>query len=72
MKTLVILLVFLGSVSATEYAKGKIDMHGGKESSAYGSDYKSKSGFVKPAFNRSMLLDTNQSEMEPARSETQK
>jgi len=41
--------------SYAEYEKGKIDMHGGKESAIYNK----KSNFSQSGFGRSLLVDKN-------------
>ena len=61
MKTLLLTLTIFSSLTAAEYAQGKIDMHGGKQQSSYGSLYKKEQTFPRPSFGRSLLLDVNKS-----------
>lgn len=61
MKTVLLTVLVFSSLTAAEYAQGKIDMHGGKDESSYGGLHKKEQTVMRPNFGRSLLLDVNQS-----------
>ena len=61
MKRALLTLAIFSSLTAAEYAQGKIDMHGGKEENNYGSLHTKEQTFTRPGFGRSLLFDANQS-----------
>jgi len=60
-KTVLLTLTIFSSLAAAEYAQGKIDMHGGKQQSSYGSLHSKEQTFTRPGFGRFLLFDANQS-----------
>jgi len=52
---LVLFMLMAFSLAFAEYAKGKIDMHGGKEY----SEYEKKREFQTPSFGMKTFLDKN-------------